>query len=169
MDKNILLQSIYKDVLTDFDRLKIPYAKEVPVVINSRAKRRQGCCKKKDGKFIIEISEFVLDYPVDEIKNVVAHEIIHTCYGCFNHQKRFKAYGQKLKALGYNVTTTYKGEEKTPAELDARYMAVCQDCGEVIYRIKRSPLIIHPEKYRCARCRGKFRVYLVNSEKNRKN
>lgn len=165
MDKNNLLQSIYKDVLTDFDRLKIPYAKEVPIVINSRAKRRQGCCKKKDGKFIIEISEFVLDYLVDEIKNVVAHEIIHTCYGCFNHQKRFKAYGQKLKALGYNVTTTYKGEEKTPAELDARYMAVCQDCGEVIYRIKRSPLIIHPEKYRCARCRGKFRVYLVNSEK----
>ena len=169
MDKSNLLQSIYKDVLTDFDRLKIPYAKNVPIVINSRAKRRQGCCKKKDGKFIIEISEFVLDYPVDEIKNVVAHEIIHTCYGCFNHQKRFKAYGQKLKALGYNVTTTYKGEDKTPAELDARYMAVCQDCGEVIYRIKRSPLIIHPEKYRCARCRGKFRVYLVNSEKIRKN
>lgn len=165
MDKNILLQNIYKDVLTDFDNLKIPYAKEVPIVINSRAKRRQGCCKKKDGKFIIEISEFVLDYPVNEIKNVVAHEIIHTCYGCFNHQKRFKAYGEKLKALGYSVTTTYKGEEKTPAELDARYMVVCQDCGEVIYRIKRSPLIIHPEKYRCARCRGKFRVYLVNSEK----
>ena len=165
MDKNILLQSIYKDVLTDFDRLKIPYTKEVPIVINSRAKRRHGCCKKKDGKFIIEISEFVLDYPVDEIKNVVAHEIIHTCYGCFNHQKRFKAYGEKLKALGYKVTTTYKGEEKTPAELDARYMAVCQGCGAVIYRIRRSPLITHPQKYRCAKCRGKFKVYSINSEK----
>ena len=165
MDKNILLNSIYKEVLTDFDRLKIPYTKEVPIVINSRAKRRQGCCKKKDGKFIIEISEFVLDYPVDEIKNVVAHEIIHTCYGCFNHQKRFKAYGEKLKALSYKVTTTYKGEEKTPAELDARYMAVCQGCGEVIYRIKRSPLITHPQKYRCAKCRGKFKVYSINSEK----
>lgn len=165
MDKNTLLQSIYKYVKRDFDRLNIPYTRDVPIVINSRAKRRQGCCKKKDGKFIIEISEFVLDYPVDEIKNVVAHEIIHTCYGCFNHQKRFKAYGEKLKALSYKVTTTYKGEEKTPAELDARYMAVCQGCGEVIYRIKRSPLIIHPEKYRCAKCRGKFKVYSINSEK----
>lgn len=165
MDKNTLLQSIYKYVKRDFDRLNIPYTRDVPIVINSRAKRRQGCCKKKDGKFIIEISEFVLDYPVDEIKNVVAHEIIHTCYGCFNHQKRFKAYGEKLKALSYKVTTTYKGEEKTPAELDARYMAVCQGCGEVIYRIKRSPLITHPQKYRCAKCRGKFKVYSINSEK----
>lgn len=165
MDKNTLLQSIYKYVKRDFDRLNIPYTRDVPIVINSRAKRRHGCCKKKDGKFIIEISEFVLDYPVDEIKNVVAHEIIHTCYGCFNHQKRFKAYGEKLKALGYKVTTTYKGEEKTPAELDARYMAVCQGCGEVIYRIRRSPLITHPQKYRCAKCRGKFKVYSINSEK----
>ena len=165
MDKNTLLQSIYKYVKRDFDRLNIPYTRDVPIVINSSAKRRQGCCKKKDGKFIIEISEFVLDYPVDEIKNVVAHEIIHTCYGCFNHQKRFKAYGEKLKALSYKVTTTYKGEEKTPAELDARYMAVCQGCGEVIYRIKRSPLITHPQKYRCAKCRGKFKVYSINSEK----
>ena len=165
MDKNTLLQSIYKYVKRDFDRLNIPYTRDVPIVINSRAKRRQGCCKKKDGKFIIEISEFILDYPVDEIKNVVAHEIIHTCYGCFNHQKRFKAYGEKLKALSYKVTTTYKGEEKTPAELDARYMAVCQGCGEVIYRIKRSPLITHPQKYRCAKCRGKFKVYSINSEK----
>lgn len=165
MDKNTLLQSIYKYVKRDFDRLNIPYTRDVPIVINSRAKRRHGCCKKKDGKFIIEISEFVLDYPVDEIKNVVAHEIIHTCYGCFNHQKRFKAYGEKLKALSYKVTTTYKGEEKTPAELDARYMAVCQGCGAVIYRIRRSPLITHPQKYRCAKCRGKFKVYSINSEK----
>ncbi|MDY4813860.1 MAG: SprT-like domain-containing protein [Ruminococcus sp.] len=165
MDKNTLLQSIYKYVKRDFDRLNIPYTRDVPIVINSRAKRRHSCCKKKDGKFIIEISEFVLDYPVDEIKNVVAHEIIHTCYGCFNHQKRFKTYGEKLKALGYKVTTTYKGEEKTPAELDARYMAVCQGCGEVIYRIRRSPLITHPQKYRCAKCRGKFKVYSINSEK----
>lgn len=164
MDKNILLNSIYKEVLTDFDHLKIPYAREVPVVINSRAKRRQGCCKKKDGKFIIEISEFVLDYPVDEIKNIVAHEIIHTCYGCFNHQKRFKAYGEKLKALGYNVTTTYKGEEKTPAELEARYVVVCQNCGAVIYRMRRSPLVTHPQKYRCSRCKGKFKVYFANGE-----
>lgn len=164
MDKNILLNSIYKEVLTDFDHLKIPYTREVPVVINSRAKRRQGCCKKKDGKFIIEISEFVLYYPVDEIKNVVAHEIIHTCYGCFNHQKRFKAYGEKLKALGYNVTTTYKGEEKTPAELEARYVVVCQNCGAVIYRMRRSPLVTHPQKYRCSRCKGKFKVYFANGE-----
>ena len=64
--------------------------------------------------------------------------------------------------MGYNVTTTYKGEEKTPAENDARYMVVCQNCGEVIYRIKRSPLITHPQKYRCAKCKGKFKVYIIN-------
>lgn len=167
MSKTQLLESIYRVVLTDCDSLKIPYTKEVPIVINSRAKRRHGCCKKKDGKFIIEISEFVLDYPVDEIKNVVAHEIIHTCYGCFNHKKKFKSYGEKLKPLGYNITTTYKGEEKTPAEIEARYMVVCQNCGEVIYRMKRSPLVTHPQKYRCSKCKGKFKVYLANSEETR--
>ena len=70
MDKNILLQNIYKDVLTDFDNLKIPYAKNVPIVINSRAKRRQGCCKKKDGKFIIEISEFA-KHPQHQVSSIM--------------------------------------------------------------------------------------------------
>ena len=110
MDKTILLQSIYKDVLTDFDRLNIPYTRDVPIVINSRAKRRQGCCKKREGKFTIEISEFVLDYPVDEIKNVV-----------FKHKKSSKnaknvqknAKNTQESTINKQKSKNYDGEHNT--------------------------------------------------------
>lgn len=151
----------YSYVKADFDKLKIPY-KDVPVIINTRAKSRHGCCKKKGNEMHIEISSFVLSYPVQELRNTIAHEMIHTCYNCFNHGKTFKKYAEKLNSLGYNVTTTYKGELKTPAEKHPNYLLICQGCGEKIYRTKKSRIILYPEQYRCKKCKGKFKAYSLN-------
>lgn len=106
----------------------------------------------------MEISSFALDYSDEEIKDIVAHELIHTCRGCFNHGERYKKYMKRVNTLGYNVSTTYKGEEKPPVELNPKYIAQCKKCGYKIFRMKKSKLISKPYLYKCPKCGGKFGI-----------
>lgn len=160
-EKILDLFSLYELVKVDMDKLNIPYKKDVPIKINYRAKRMYGCCRKIDEKFVIEISDFLFEHLHQEIKNTIAHELIHTCYGCFNHGKRFKYYCDKLNTIGYNVTTTYKGNEINQIKDNAKYVVVCEKCNIKIYRMKKSKLITNPELYRCSKCRGKLEIFLL--------
>lgn len=82
-------------------RIDIPLSGEIEkTVINDRAKKRLGACKKvikPDGKtkFIIEISSVILSCSEKEICGVIAHELIHTCEGCFNHGRMWKEYADR--------------------------------------------------------------------------
>ena len=152
------LNGLFKDVMNDMDRLKIPYSKSFSAKINTRAVRRRGACKKKDGRFIIELSVYCLDDPDAEIKNVIAHELIHTCPGCFNHGDNFKAYMDKLNAHGYSVATAYTGEAPE-LEQNAKYKIVCKSCGQTFYRMRMSDVVKYPDRYKCT-CGGKLEVYV---------
>jgi predicted SprT family Zn-dependent metalloprotease len=153
------LKFLYEGVKADLQRAKIPFNQNNTLHINTRAKRIHGCCRKEENSFRIEISSFVLSYPENEIKDIIAHELIHTCYGCLNHGKKFKMYCNKINAFGYNVTTTYKGENYVNEEQFAKYKIVCEECNLVIYRMKLSPLIKNIERYRCGKCGGKLKVF----------
>lgn len=118
-----------------------------------------GVCRKNNNGFVVEISDFVFQYPENEIKDTIAHEIIHTCYGCFNHGKRFKFYCDKLNAIGYNVATTYKGENYHNEEIFAKYKIVCEKCGIVTYRMKITKVIKNISRYKCSKCGGKLKVF----------
>lgn len=160
-NKLIYLYSLYEAVKADMDKLNIPYTKNVPIKINTRAKRMHGCCRKVNGQFVIEISDFLFNYSKNEIMNTIAHEMIHTCYGCFNHGKRFKYYCDKINSLGYNVTTTYKGEEVNQVQNEAKYMIMCENCKTKVYRMKKSKIITNSSAYRCSKCKGKLKVYKI--------
>lgn len=110
--------------------------------------------------FLIEICEAMLDASEQEIKNVIAHEVLHTCYGCYNHGKRWKSYAVKMnKIYGYNITstTTYEklGLKKPEKKIIYRYKIQCQKCGKTLYRQKKSRLITNTGQYRC-KCGGKL-------------
>lgn len=154
-----MLLSFYELVKADMDKLNIPYKKDVPIKINQRAKKMCGCCRKINGNFVIEISDFLFSYSHQEIKNTIAHELIHTCYGCFNHGKRFKYYCGKINKTEYNVTTTYKGNEINLALTEAKYVVECENCNIKIYRMKKTKLITNTDLYRCSKCRGKLKVF----------
>ena len=66
------------------------------VNVNPRPKKRFGCCRRKDGMFIIEISEFILVCSDDAIRNVMAHEVLHTCDGCYDHGIKWKEYAGRM-------------------------------------------------------------------------
>ena len=77
--------------------LGVPISREIRpgLVVNTRAQRRLGCCVYRDGAFTIEVSARILE-DSQLFKVTLLHELLHTCYGCQNHGKRWKSCAQKV-------------------------------------------------------------------------
>ena len=116
--------------------------------------------------YILEVSPQFMQLGSRQAKrDVIAHEIIHTVTGCFNHSPLFKVIAAQLNGmrLGYYIQTkfsysNYDNLERPERKL-AKYAVVCQICGKQITRMKKSRVITHPEKYRCPYCGGKLKAY----------
>ena len=154
--------------MNDFDRLLarvvdqaraigLPVSERIHphVAVNRRAVTRFGCCIRRGGEYVIELSQRLLEAPEAACMQTLAHEVLHTCPGCRNHGERWKDYARRMnRAWGYAIART-----GTCAELgvaDARpvnHLVVCAACGMEFPRARRSPLVDHPERYRC-RCGG---------------
>lgn len=137
----------------------IPISREIQpqVVVNTRAKRRLGCCIRKEGVFTIEVSSGILNQP-ELLRDTLVHELLHTCYGCQNHGKRWKAYAAKVgEKLGVEVhrTVAVDGPVERLRQDPVKYFLRCKSCGAVIPRRRMSKAVKNPSHYRCA-CGGKL-------------
>ena len=145
------------------DKLGIRYAKDIRFCVNTRATSRLGLCRKIGSRYEIEISHLLLDErtPEESLLNTLFHELLHTCYGCMKHTGRWKAYADRVNsAYGLNIKRAAAAEDREiPEELlpKANYLVCCESCGAEYGRQKLSPLIQHPEHYRCGKCRGKLK------------
>ena len=163
------LDRLLARVVEQARRIGIPVSPNIDphVRLNRRARTRFGCCIRRDGAHTIELSErLVRDGSEDAVLRVLAHEVLHTCYGCSNHGKRWKGYAQRMNgAYGYRIRRT---DNYTQLGIEddrpVRYWVVCAKCGRRIPRMKRSPLVDHPERYRCT-CGGILRVETAESRK----
>lgn len=142
----------------------------VKVEVNTRAKRRYGQCCKRSGRYYINISEFILtdDTVYKAVLETIIHEILHTCDGCMNHGRLWKAYADRVKRMtGYEITTTSDrakfGLEPYEKQGKDNYVFVCEDCGQVIRRSKMSKFVKHHHLYRCGKCGGKLKFDSKNS------
>lgn len=133
---------------------------------NRRAKKRLGCCKKDRNtlkeNFTIEIST-VLDGESDQVvKEIIIHELLHTCKDCFNHGKKWKRLAALVNSAYEYHIKTYADREilniEEKAEGKLRYEIRCTQCRHVGYRYKRSKMIVNPHLYRCAKCGGAIQV-----------
>ena len=161
------LQKYAAVCMQQLDRLHIRYANNIEFKVNTRATSRLGVCKKSGDCYTIEISSALLDErtPLQSgLMDTLMHELLHTCYGCMKHTGRWKQLADKVNAAyGYDIKRAAgKDENIIPPELSAkpRYRVVCQSCGAVYERYKRSDLIQHPERYRCGKCK---KASLINN------
>lgn len=151
--------------------LNIPISTNIDpnIIINRRARSRFAACKRKGAYlYIIEVGEALLQAERCAVKNILAHEILHTCYGCYNHGKRWKFYADKMnRTYGYHITTTTTYEELGLEVPDRKktihYVIVCQKCGHKFYRQKKSKLVTETDQYRC-KCGGKLKCCLARQE-----
>ncbi len=138
-------------------------------IINSRAKRRWGLCKKNpDGTFSIQIAKQLLeDDRVDEVavKTTMIHEILHTTKGGMKHTGNWKMYATIMnKKYGYNIKRTTSGEEKGLENHVShlrpdKYLFVCRYCGQKIYRKQDCKFSRYYKNYGCGKC-GKSRAFV---------
>ena len=164
------LNNLLQNVIAECKAIKLPVSKHIEpeVLINRRAKKRFGACKKYRKSFVIELSEMMLNADPVYIKNILAHEVLHTCPGCQNHGKKWKYLAQLMNnTYGYKITTTTSYEKmglENPNEIGGasekniyKYIIKCEKCGQTIYRQKKSKLITHTNNYRC-KCGGKLNI-----------
>lgn len=141
--------------------LGIPLSRHIcpGVCINTRARRRLGCCYFQNGEYRIEISALLLEQP-EKLRQTLAHELLHTCSGCRNHGERWKEYAQRVnEALGYSIqrlAPAGEGESVPLRRDEIKYVLECQSCGARICRARMSKVVKSPWCYRC-RCGGKLK------------
>lgn len=165
------IDQLLQQVIAEAENLRIPLGRiAAEVKINPRAKRRFGCCRSERGLrgqvFSIELSAKVLACQEDKIREILAHEILHTCPGCQNHGKKWKIYASRMNQVyGYAITTTTSGQAMgLPETADtrqaetAKYFLQCQGCGAILMRRRACPLTRDPGRYRCAKCGGKLKM-----------
>lgn len=157
------------------DSLDVPYDAKIEYRVNTRFRSRWGCCKKRDGKFTIEIHPLLADSRVNEdaLITTLIHELIHTCPDCMNHGALWKSYAQKVhRAYGYPIQTTIRLDEiygfshllKEGSDAGVssgekyRFVLVCQKCGKMFFRKRASQTLKHPEHYRCS-CGGSLKAF----------
>ena len=161
-DHNII-NDLLKEVIGEALSLGIPLSDRIDehVLINRRAKKRLGCCRMKNGSFRIEISSLILEGGKPAVKEILAHEILHTCPGCQNHSPQWKTYGNRMnQTFGYQIRRTISTsvlglQEQAVIEKPARYTITCRSCGTVFRRQRKSPLVTQTHRYRC-RCGGEL-------------
>ena len=155
------LNELLARVIRDVRAAGIPVSSNIDpdVAVNGRARTRFGCCRRVGNRYRIELSAMILDAEEEKICRVLAHEVLHTCRGCSNHGERWKGYARRLnERYGWGIARTDSFDGMgVEDEREVRYWVVCTACGKKIPRMKKSPLVAHPERYRC-RCGGKLRV-----------
>ncbi len=152
---------IIKDCKKELDIIHIPYDKNATFKINNRLQKTWGKCKKKNNKYIVEISGKVFNNvktPQKTIKTILIHEMLHTCENCMNHGIKWKTYAEKVnKTYGYNIKRTNSIEEygcESLMDSTAKHLIQCKKCGQKYYRSRESELTKHPSRYKCGVCKG---------------
>ncbi len=162
MNENELKELTLK-IANELRDIGIPISTQIKdVKINKRAKSRLGSCKAiKNGlgkrSFIIEISNEVLKCETAKLYEIIIHELLHTCPGCFNHGKKWKEYGSRINrfcGLNINTVTSYEelGIKRPEKKQETIYVIKCKGCGQVYIRKRMCPLVRNPENYRCGKC-----------------
>ena len=141
--------------------LGVPLAGDIVphVRVNTRAVARFGCCETGPEGHVIEVSARLLAAGEGAVRETLAHEVLHTCWGCKDHGARWKAYAAKMNAAyGYHISRTGTWEAVgLPEQKPVNHLLVCQRCGQEFKRARASSLVRHPERYRC-KCGGTLRL-----------
>lgn len=156
------LKRITKDAIEKCKECNIPIDEKATVKINTRAKKRYGVCRKRNSKFIIEISYFLFESTDQKIEQTVLHEFLHTCPVCFNHGRVWNNHAYTInKKYGFNIDRTNSREDmglEAFTNDDYKYILKCSnpECKNTIKRMKMSKTIKYYTRYRCGACGCSF-------------
>lgn len=154
------LDAMLADLHRQLLALGVPVSKKTQpgVRVNTRAKRRLGCCILRQGEYTIEVAARLLGDP-GLLRLTLLHELLHTCPGCRDHGETWKRYAQYVnQQMGANIQRTVRLEEEyVPLRQEEfKYVLRCEACGKEIRRKRMCKVVKAPWRYRCL-CGGKLK------------
>ena len=160
--------NVYIKYCTDLlDTCNIPYEKRITWSINNRATGRWGQCRKRNGRYSINISSVLLNENSNEkdLINTVIHELIHTCPDCMNHGNTWKTYANKVnRKYGYDISRTNRGDDNSAKIMmenkitKSKYVCYCEKCGTEFYYQRWCNVTKYPERYKHTGCGGSLKL-----------
>ena len=112
-----------------------------------------GRCKQRGSRFYIYLSQYLDNCTDHQIKEVIAHELIHTCKFCMNHGDDFQIYANKLFNYGYCVLGNNYKQFGDAIKECFKYVYTCPKCGKEFPRQRRLNL----DKWKC-KCGSKLEL-----------
>jgi hypothetical protein len=108
----IRLNTLLQDVINDAVKIGIPVSDKIDNVIHIDNKRydRVAACYRYffPLRYEIHISYDTLRAKEMEIKNIIAHEVLHTCFLSMDHGIPWVIYQKSMNdSLGYNIQEKY--------------------------------------------------------------
>lgn len=163
-NKEIYLKSVARLCEKELDALNIPYAKGIAYSVNTRAPNRWGQCRynRATKSYSINISNILVDpSTISGLKNTIIHELLHSVPNGMGHTGEWKKFATMVNNhYGYDIkrvsTSVEKGVELKNDD-SSKYVFVCERCGRIIRRNRRSKFVDSPQNYRCGECDGKFK------------
>ena len=109
----------------------LPIASDIRLSFNV-GYRAVGQCIKKKGYYHIILSKLLLHCNQQQIKDIIAHELIHTCPHGMGHGKIFKCFANELRQHGYNVETRtpYDTVQTILRFVNFKYFYFCETCDK---------------------------------------
>lgn len=151
------LQEILRQIDCDFKKAGMKYGSIKRIEWSGRMTKAKGKCIRQENAFVIRLSESIRQYP-ELIKNVLAHELIHTIPGCFNHGAKFQYYASRLNRFGYQVSTYFDQEGAQNkygySEPKSKITLECTKCHKQFGYSRECNATRHPEKMIHKHCGG---------------
>ncbi len=160
-------QEIFAELVNEFTDKKIVgfHSGNVrPKLKFEKSTREFGSCQRiyvgnDRYEFKVSINTYALQNE-ECVRNTLAHELVHTCDGCFNHGKQFKRVGYWVKRkMGIDVNTYGTAEEALKSGLrdhqinSAKYIVGCPTCNQRWYKQRMCKVVEYPQFFSCAKCR----------------
>lgn len=130
------LQQISKECIRELEKANIPIRDEKIVEIKSEMlDENYGLCEY-DGSynFDIVIDERLLrdECPLKELKEVVIHELIHTCPRCLSHSNTWRKYARIMNDVyGYALLDCKDDDSIFHPEMPILHRFRCPKCGSI--------------------------------------
>ena len=155
------LELLLEEVIREAKAIGIPVSRHISrqVTVSRRMTSTLGVCRKNPfGGFDIRISSRVLEAGEESVKQVLCHEVLHTCRGCQNHGAFWKQYAVRMEqAYGYRIRRTVDPNSLGVEAPEPKYILRCQRCGNEYKRQRESNLTKRPWAYRC-KCGGPLKL-----------
>ena len=163
------LQEIYKICVQECKNVDIPIRDDKVIKIEftkEYAQESRGFCIMDNdcNTFSIFINSIYQekDCPIEELKETIIHELIHTCPRCQSHGKIWMKYAKILNdKYGYELMTTKDYEAVFNKELPILHKYVCKTCGSFFnLRVENETYFSKDMYFCCSFCGAKY--YEIN-------